>query len=111
MFASEMDGSLYLHKLLLHPEPSLCTAACLASPLPEGQDWKCVEIVASWAPNDSAVLVQYHHQMLHTAAARGHYNDDIDAYSDDDAEDDAKDDAEGEPEDPPQHAQVGPFKT
>ena len=108
---------------MLSPEPSLRTAACLASPLPEsplpeGQDWKCTEIRASWAPDDSAVLVHYQHQKSQKAAAGGH--DDNDAYFDDDEEedanddDDAEDDAEGELElasnDPPQHAQVGQMK-
>ena len=92
MFVSKMNGSLYLHKLVLSAEPHLCVVASLPCCAPEDQAWECVDVErAIWAPDDSAVLLQYH-------------------MSNEDDNDSENDDwVPSWLEQPPQCAQVGPI--
>ena len=59
MFVSETSRQLYLHKLSLSPEETLCRVMKLPSPEPDRGDMSCHEVSASWAPDDSMVALHY----------------------------------------------------
>ena len=59
MMVSQLDCSLYLHRLVLLPAPEFHQLACCEAPQPDGCDREGHFTCAAWAPDDSAVTLEF----------------------------------------------------